>query len=267
MSLEIFCQINGIGAASGIVHVDNSLYLVSDASTFLYRYDIAENQLHKIQFNETGDENMRKKHKPDFEILTRLGNDLYLMGSGSTAKRNLQVIYNLHTKNIQTLDASDLYEKFKTAAAFNDDQLNLEGACFHKEKWYYFQRGNGGTGTNGVFIVDGNNIQFHAIALPKIKHVEATFTDAIVVDDTAYFLAAAEDSNSTYLDGEVLGSLIGRLDLESMQVDFTEQISNQQKLEGLTLFERNKDQLVFLLCEDNDTEVIESTIYRFTMPL
>ena len=265
MPLEIFCPIKGIGAASGIVHIDDSLYLVSDASTFLYRYSISGKQLHKIQINETGDENMLKKNKPDFEILTRHGNDLYLMGSGSTPKRNLQVIYNLNSKETKTIDATDLYRKFKTTASFTDDELNLEGAFFDDEKWYYFQRGNSRTGTNGIFIAEGNNIEFHPVALPKIKHIEATFTDAIVVDGKAYFLAAAEDSKSTYDDGEVLGSIIGRIDLATMSIDFTEQVSVHIKLEGLALFLKENDRLVFLLCEDNDTETLASIIYKFTL--
>lgn len=265
MALEIFCKIDGIGAASGILYTDDSLYLVSDASTYLYRYSIAEKQLHKIQHNASGDEHMLKKDKPDFEILARVEDDLYLMGSGATPKRNLQVMYNLKNKTIKTIDAADLYQKFKTTAAFTDDELNLEGALLHNDLWYYFQRGNGRTGTNGIFITDLSHVKFQPVALPKIKHVEATFTDAIIVDGKVYFLAAAEDSKSTYDDGEVLGTLIGRLDLTTMTVDFTKQLSDRHKLEGLTLYEKTKEELVFLLCEDNDKEDSESTIYKFTM--
>jgi hypothetical protein len=47
------------------------------------------------------------------------------------------------------------------------------------------------------------------IQTAKIK-VRSSFTDAILVDNSIYFLATAEDTESTYDDGEVLGSLIGR---------------------------------------------------------
>ena len=265
MSLEIFCQINNIGAASGIVYSYHSLYLVSDASTLLYCYDLTEKQLSKIHCNQSDAEHMHKKDKPDFEILTRVGNALHLMGSGSTPKRNFQVIYNLNTKAIQTNDATDLYQKFKTAAAFNDDELNLEGAFIHNKKWYYFQRGNSRTGTNGIFVVDGNNIKFHPISLPKIKHVEATFTDAIVVNDKAYFLVAAEDSKSTYDDGEILGTLLGRMNILTMEIDFTKKLSDTKKFEGITLYKKNANTLEFLLCEDNDSEATESIIYKLTL--
>jgi hypothetical protein len=34
-------------------------------------------------------------------------------------------------------------------------------------------------------------------------------------------LATAENIASTYDDGEILGSLIGRIDIETMKIDFT----------------------------------------------
>jgi hypothetical protein len=48
-------------------------------------------------------------------------------------------------------------------------------------------------------------------------------------------LATAEDTESTY-DDEVLGSLIGRINLKTMKIDFTQKISSTHKFEGLTLY-------------------------------
>jgi hypothetical protein len=36
-----------------------------------------------------------------------------------------------------------------------------------------------------------------------------------------YFLATAENTAYAYDDGEILGSLIGRIDIETMKIDFT----------------------------------------------
>ena len=50
---------------------------------------------------------------------------------------------------------------------------------------------NGATAKNGIIIIN-DNIKCHTelveVRLPKIKHVEATFTDAILVDNKIYFL-------------------------------------------------------------------------------
>jgi hypothetical protein len=58
---------------------------------------------------------------------------------------------------------------------------------------------------------------------------------------TAFFLATAEDTESTYDDGEVLGSLIGRINLKTMKIDFTQKISSTYKFEGLTLYTNSKE--------------------------
>ena len=101
----------------------------------------------------------------------------------------------------------------------------------------------------------------------KTKMLFSPFTDAILMDDKIYFLAAAENTSSTYDDGEILGSLIGRIDLETMKIDFTQKISPTNKFEGITLFSKTKNQIQFLLCEDKDTDVLESTIYKLSIDL
>jgi hypothetical protein len=53
-----------------------------------------------------------------------------------------------------------------------------------------------------------------------MKGVRTCFTDAVLVDEKIYFLATAENTY-TYDDGEILGSLIGRIDIETMKIDFT----------------------------------------------
>jgi len=40
------------------------------------------------------------------------------------------------------------------------------------------------------------------------------------------------------------------------------QISDKHKFEGLTLYQKTATQIEFLLCEDTDTEELESTIYK-----
>jgi hypothetical protein len=84
-------------------------------------------------------------------------------------------------------------------------------------------------------------------------------------DDKIYFLASAENSNSTYDDGEVLGSIIGRIDVKKMKIDFTQKISDTHKFEGLTLYKKSSNEIEFLLCEDNDTEVLEADVYKLVI--
>ena len=270
-TIEFLYKIIGIGSASGLIYKDESLFIISDNSSFLYKYNIPEKKLSKIKLLENSQENIPKKDKFDFESITLKGNKLHLLGSGSTSKREKIIIYNLETGAITEKDLSKLYQNLKHTASISDDELNIEGTLFCNEKWHLFQRGNGANSKNGIAILneklDENSIiEFIPIQLPKIKHVETSFTDAILVEDKIYFLATAEDTTSTYDDGEILGSLIGRMDSQTFEIDFTQKISDNQKFEGLTLYKKTATEIALLICEDNDSDVLETNIYKLSIP-
>ncbi|MFV5684470.1 DUF6929 family protein [Flavobacterium sp. GB2R13] len=269
ITLELLFQINGIGSASGLIYRDDSLFIISDNSSFLYEYNIQEKELHKIKLFEKSQENIPKKDKFDFESITQKGNKFYLFGSGSTPNRNKRISYDLTSAAIEDKDLSAIYGKLKQTASISDADLNIEGSLFHNEKWHLFQRGNGAQSKNGLFVLDKkeNDIRFFPIPLPKIQNIEATFTDAILVEDKIYFLAAAENTTSTYDDGEVLGSFIGALSFDTFEVAFTQKISATHKFEGLSLYTSSKENIEFLLCEDKDTEALETDIYKLTLNL
>ncbi len=270
-TLQLLFEIIGLGSASGLVNKDNSLFIISDNSSFLYEYHIPEKQLSKIKLFENSQENIPKKDKFDFEAITLKGNEIHLLSSGSTSKREKRITYNLETKEIQEKSLSKLYQNLKQSASVSDDELNIEGAIFCKDNWLLFQRGNGANSKNGVFktksLETESQIEFIKVPLPKIKHVETSFTDAILVDDKIFFLATAEDTTSTYDDGEILGSLIGRMNSETFEIEFTQKISDTQKFEGLTLYKKTKTEIQFLVCEDNDSDVLETNIYKLSIPL
>lgn len=265
--LSLLFKIIGIGSASGLVYLDEKLYIISDSSSYLYEYTISEAKLNKIALVENPEENIAKKDKPDLEAIALLGKDLYLFGSGSTESRNRLFKYNLKSGKIITKDITDIYSKIKREYRIADDELNVEGVILNGESIYIFQRGNGKMGKNGIIYVNdsGENSTFEFIPfdLPKINNVSATFTDSILVDGIIYFLATAEDTTSTYLDGEVIGSIIGTIDLKTMKLIDAIQITDKHKFEGLTLFKKTTTEMEFLLCEDNDTEKLESNIYKF----
>lgn len=263
--LTVFFKIAGIGSASGVVYQNNSLFIISDNSGFLYEYNIESASLKQHALIENSTENILKKNKPDFEAITLKGDELHIFGSGSTEKRNRKLIFNTKTQQTSEVNLEPLYQKIKKETHISDDDLNIEGALYYKDDLYLFQRGNGANSKNGIAVIKNDNIQFHAIQLPKIKHVEATFTDAILVGNKVYFLASAEDTTSTYNDGEVLGSIIGCMNIKNFKIEFTYQISDKHKFEGLTLSKNTKGEIEFLLCEDNDKEHLESSIYKLVV--
>ena len=274
LKLELLFQIIGIGSASGLVYKDNALWIIGDNSGFLYEYHIDTKDLNRHPLIENPTENILKKDKPDFEAISAFGEDLYIFGSGSTEKRNKMIQVNATDKKIiATTDLSDLYVVMQSFGKIKPEDFNLEGAIYDGKSWYLLNRGNGSSNKNALFTIEGENLtnQFAILSndykLPKIKGVRTSFTDAILVENTIYFLATAENTKSTYEDGEVLGSIIGSIDLKTMKINFTKKISDTHKFEGLTLYSHSKEKIEFLLCEDKDTEVLETDIYKLSLNL
>jgi hypothetical protein len=272
--LDLFLKILGISSASGLIYKNDSLYIISDNSNYLYEYSIQNNELNKhlITENAAVNENIPKNTKPDFEAITQNGDDIFVISSGSTDHRTKMIqISDAEKTVVQQFDLTDLYLSMQYFAGISAEDFNIEGVIFTGEKWYFFQRGNGQSEQNGIFTIDspyftqGYSLLYNSYKLPKIKNVTSSFTDAILVDDTFYFLASAEDSQSTYLDGTVLGSSLGTINAETMKLKKVFTITEEHKFEGITLYKNFDKTIEFLLCEDQDNEKMESQIFKLTL--
>lgn len=274
IALELLFQILGIGAASGLVYNDNQLHIISDNSTYFYHYSLENNHLYKTSLtsDNLSQENIEKAIKPDYEAITTDGLNYYIFGSGSKPNRiNLVEVNGLTHEVLSENELDILYDSMKSFANLSEVDFNIEGVIFDSDLWYFFNRGNGPKGANGIFVVKGNNIlndfqiTYTPIKLPKLNKVQTSFTDAIKVEDKIYFLAAAEDGQSTYADGEIKGTILGRIDTKKIKVEKTLTISNTHKFEGLTLYSQEGKNLEFLLCEDPDNDKNESGIYKLSI--
>lgn len=270
--LQFLFKIIGLGSASGLVYHNNIITAVGDNSSFLYEYNISTEKLERYPLQENAQENTPKKLKKDFEAITQFGDTIYIFGSGSTENRNTMVQVDAKTKKVMaTQDLSMLYASMQSFGEINSEDFNLEGAIYNGENWFLFNRSNGKKSKNAIFTISGKNltdefsILHNKFKLPKIKGVETSFTDAILVGDQIYFLATAEATESTYHDGEVLGSIIGQIDATKMKLKSHKIISKTNKLEGIALVEETPETISFLICEDNDTEVLESNIYKIKL--
>ena len=266
--LQMFFQIIGIGSASGLLYHNDMLYLISDNSTYLYEYKIDSNELNKIALVENPQENIAKKDKLDFESIVIHENKIFTFGSASTENRNNIFSYALENKEVTKYDQSKNFRDLEKIFDLKPKQLNIEGVLYNNDFVYLFQRGNGLENQNGIFKIHNFGKQepkFYKISLPKINNIESSFTDAALVDGTIYFLACAENTISTYDDGEILGTFLGKMNLEDFSIDETILISDKNKFEGITLYKKTENKLEFLLCEDNDTEHLESNIFKLTI--
>lgn len=271
--LQVYAKINGIGSASGLFLKGNLLYVIGDNSSYLYEYNIESKTLNKIEILKGLKvlENIPKAEKPDFEVLCNFENTIYVLGSGSTRNRNILITYHLITKQIVQQDLSSLYARVKSICNIDDDNLNIEGAVFNGVNWFLFNRGNGNAKKNGVAKIYGsdltkaNKIEFTSLVLLKTNQKLVSFTDAVLYKNQIYFIAAAENTTSTYHDGEILGSYIGSLNAETLSLSFIKQISTNQKFEGISFFKESTTNLEFLVCEDRDTKILDTVIYKLVI--
>ncbi len=271
-TLEILFHIIGIGSASGLIFKNDTLFVIGDNSGYLYEYQMNSKDLKRHELVPNPIENTPKKEKADFESMTIFQDTIYVFGSGSSPKRNGMITFDTHQKKkVESNNLKNLYEVMQNFAAIKPEDFNLEGSVYNGENWYFFNRGNGPEAKNTLFTIEAKklNEEFRLLSndykLPKIKGVRTSFTDAVLVDNKLYFLATAENTQSTYADGAILGSIIGRIDLGTMKIDFTKKISATNKFEGLTVFKKDNKKIEFLLCEDADSENLESTIYKLSL--
>ncbi|HTO16900.1 MAG TPA: hypothetical protein VLZ83_14120 [Edaphocola sp.] len=241
----------------------------------LYIYDLKAKQLKKQSLfnNNTIEEQIPKAIKPDFESIFKYEDYLIILGSGSTAERNKWIKIQLG-KGFETIviDQNDLYTQLKRTVLMADEDFNIEGVVLQAPHLLLFNRGNGPNATNGIFKINhwqrsNPEISFIPIDLLKIEGVTIGFTDAVQVADKIYFIAAAEEGNSTYFDGKVLGSFAGILDAKTLALIEMHQLSDVHKFEGISLYKKVEDSLIFLLCEDSDDENLDTQIFEWTVHL
>lgn len=268
--LEVLFTIYGVGAASGLHFEKNKLFIISDNSNYLYEYTLENKELAKhllINFNNIN-ENVIKKKKLDLESIFKYNNTLYLLGSMSSPNRLQSFQWNLKSNTLRSAFAlNSLAQRIHNKLSINDENLNIEGSFLFRNNYYLFNRGNGPENKNGIILINKDletNIQFMDIPLPKDNNLNPTFTDAIRIGEKVFFLAAAENTTSTYLDGEIAGSYLGMMNLQTLKVEYFQQISTTHKFEGITLYKSNNEQYEFLLCEDTDKEEEETVIYKLS---
>jgi hypothetical protein len=80
-------------------------------------------------------------------------------------------------------------------------------------------------------------------------------------------LATAENTKKVYDDGIILGSIIGRIDIETMKIDFTKKISPTNKFKANPLYSQTKDQVQFLPVRITTLIFFKRTIFKLSLNL
>lgn len=221
-------QLEKIPSGSGIIKSGEVYYVVGDDSPFLYSLDRDFKTISKTPLLDPVDfsERILKSEKPDFEGMELIDkNEIVVFGSGSKSpQRNVFLRILLEEPlRIEKYDISDFYSKLIHLPIFKDSELNIEATAFRDNQLYLFNRR-----PNLIlrfeykdflaYLHDGIDFpqpEIRQFSLPKINGIEAGFSGATALMDEPkiIFTASVENNQNAYEDGEILGSLIGILDI------------------------------------------------------
>lgn len=246
-----------IAAASGLVLAQDRFYLVADDENAIMGIDKdlkAGGQIYPVFPGHLPEDKMeRKKLKPDFEGLIHLPqmNALLCLPSGSKKNRTRGALVNLSNHAVTELSFKNVYNELERIFP----ELNLEGGVIMGKTIRLFQRGNGRLHQNAVIDLNLEKFQRDEIEelkvinieLGKLQGIPLSFTDAAIHNNKCYFIAVSENSESTYADGEFLGSVLGEMSMEGAILKTTP-LEINSKPEGLAIHKNN----FYLVTDDDD---------------
>ncbi|MBI2377261.1 MAG: pyruvate kinase [Deltaproteobacteria bacterium] len=243
------------------------------------------------------DSPLKKALKPDLEAgitFSSNGREIsVLFGSGSTPLRmRAAVVEGTPLRQAQGRPASarfvsldGLYLAAMDALRIGPEALNLEGACVVNGAVRFFQRGNAESGVNASFDVpldslvgaiekrrpltsrDLSNVRRYSLG--ALEGAGFGFSGAAALPDgRVLFSATAENSSSTYHDGQVAGSVLGLLD-ERQRIVATWRLPGAPvKLEGIAIegVEGREARVVGVTDADDPSRASELIRYTLDVP-
>lgn len=227
-------------SASGVEIVGNTVYVIGDDAPYLYRFGAADLQpgqaLTLFETAHFSSGRIPKDRKPDLECLTTLttaGGETGLLacGSGATAARETGFWVPLPAgagpaATVYPVALGPLYARLRQELPAGV-VLNLEAAAATNSELLLFQRTVGSDAGNLVFRLplapaaahllrhapQLPAVQAQRFTLPAIDGKPAGFSGACFYDGRLFVTASVEDTADAVLDGTVLGSFVGVLDL------------------------------------------------------
>jgi hypothetical protein len=281
---------NYVSAASGLVKVGERYFVVADDELHLATFD-GDNPGHYLTLFEDRslpvEAKGRKKLKPDLEALVYLTREklepfggLLALPSGSHPNRTKAILlrfdrYN-QTQTPEVVPLDLIYSRI--LEEFGD--LNIEGAVVKESVLSLLQRGNGPTKRNAIINIDLEGlikdflmgresmpervVGFTEYNLGSISGVPLSFTDACFQSSHGiWFLAAAENLDSTYDDGECIGSALGLIRKDG-QLQNIYRLNVRGKAEGLWIEAGTHS---FFVVTDSDDVGQPSKMYKGSLPL
>lgn len=292
ISILQFIDIENISAGSGICQTENGLWVIGDDSPYLHLIDENGEIQDKYLLSgipSSGQVNYSKSIKPDFEAIDVFNDTLLIIGSGSQAFTR-DTAYVFDSKNRRLLlkkSLHNLYQKFYLQGDFPiGNSINLEGLANDGIFFYFFHRGNV-CGNNRIYRVNKKemiNYLFNSQStlpdftsyvfdLPMINGKQSGFSGACYSpqENALYLTISVEETNDVYNDGEILGSFIGKIQINNQMnkklgywpIKDSSYLFELSKMETLYTLEGRSSGIQFFGLSDNDNG--KTGFYQFIL--
>jgi hypothetical protein len=284
--------LDSIPSGSALLIWDSIFFLAGDDSPWLYRYSRQNGKYQKLPLsNLTGYYKIPSALKPDYESLsegTFKGEpSLIVFGSGSLSPARDSVVF-INITDFSVSAKFSLSKGYKKIRQENNqaEMINLEGAVIYGNSLFLFDRQNNmiiqtdwpafvNTLDHPENLKDLKFTYYHA-DLPSIEGVRAGFSGVSqVTDKNRVLFTASVEKAVPPADGEILGSFIGILNLDSLftskaiekiyPVKNDEGLIEPNKLESIDILKVSKEKYLILAVADNDmdsTVLLEMEIER-----
>ena len=229
-------QIPDLPSASGVEIIGPTAYVIGDDSPYLYLLDAATlavgSRVLLFETDTFGTGRIPKPTKPDLEGMTaltwpdgRVG--VLVLGSGSTPARETAWFVPVLALVPERIALGPLYELLRAQLPAGVI-LNLEAAATTATELLLFQRTVERADAALLFVLPlAKTLQFlldaagaaapkvHQLVfeLPLIEGCPAGFSGATFVDGLLFVSASVENTADAVLDGVVLGSFVGVVDV------------------------------------------------------
>lgn len=276
-----------VSAASGLVRVQQRIYVVADDEHYLAEFDAgrpdARGRLIRLFEGDLPTATGRRKSlKPDLEALARLPawagypwGALFGLGSGSRPNRNTGVLLALGSDGglegaVRRIDLAPLYAPLRIHFA----DLNIEGALVVGDELLLLQRGHGGGSLNACirfawsealrWLLGESDTRVQASAVQRydlgtVAGVPLCFTDGAALPGGGWvYSAVAENVGDSYNDGAYVGATIGIVDHRGT-VRSTQALPPGLKVEGISA-DMDGDAVELTMVTDADNPAIVSQL-------
>jgi len=280
-----------VQAASGLVIVDQTLYVVSDDQLYLAVFPNmgrAEGRvISLLEGHLPQDDSQRKGDKPDLESLSPLGpfdrfsnGGLLTFGSGSSDKRVhgafAAFAQDGTIADVVLLDVRPLLEVLHERIP----GLNLEGTAVTKDVFRVLQRGNFDGSFNAHIDLDlerlcaqiaqGGSLtgdlvlDVHQHELGQMRGVRLCFSDADTLPDQRIVFSASAEPDEGGGDGSSLGSAVGLMSPEG-EILHLEPTDVQVKVEGLAVVQAGGAIEAYMVTDEDDPDT-PTDLWRLVLP-